>query len=497
VGALTNRIRGNLSREGGPAAHLRELPAKGLLRGHEELLCGLQRCADLVWIGLGHYLAGLIFGQRWGNAMTVATVGAMLVFNLAAEWRGLYRPWRSEPLRRELRVAVTTWLVAPLTLLVIDLALGVLAPPLAAAFSPRVTLTWFVLVAMLLASWRVGCRLALRFLRARGRNSRTVAVMGATPIAEALCVQIAERPWLGMRMAGVYDERSADRRHTFRQIDVPFVGSLAELLRDAREGRIDIVYIGLPLRAESRISELLEALADTTATVYLTADFATYDLLSARWHQIGNVPLVSIHDSPFSGPAAWLKRLEDVVLGSMILALIALPMLLIALGVKITSRGPVFFRQRRFGLNGRSIRVLKFRSMTVCEDGDVIKQATKNDSRVTRFGAFLRRTSLDELPQFLQVISGEMSIVGPRPHAVAHNEAYRSLIRRYMLRHKVKPGITGWAQVNGFRGETDTLDKMEQRVRFDLEYITDWYLGWDLKIIFLTVFGSRKNHGAY
>ena len=141
--------------------------------------------------------------------------------------------------------------------------------------------------------------------------------------------------------------------------------------------------------------------------------------------------------------------------------------------------------------------MLKFRSMKVMEDGDTVKQATKDDDRFTSIGGFLRRSSLDELPQFLQVLTGEMSIVGPRPHALAHNEEYRTLIRGYMLRHKVKPGITGWAQVNGFRGETDTLEKMEQRIRYDLDYITNWYLGMDIKIIFLTVFGSKKNQGAY
>ena len=296
---------------------------------------------------------------------------------------------------------------------------------------------------------------------------------------------------------GLYDARSEERRYKFTEVNIPFAGNLEQLVMDAREGKIDIIYISLPLRAEARIAALLQALADTTATVYLTADFFTYDLLNARWHQIGNVPLVSIYDSPFSGVAGYLKRVEDVVIGSMILALIAIPMLFIAIAIKLTSKGPVFFVQRRFGLNGKPIRVLKFRSMTVCEDGDVIKQATKNDQRITKLGAFMRRTSLDELPQFLQVITGEMSIVGPRPHAVAHNQSYRSLIKGYMLRHKVKPGITGWAQVNGFRGETDTLDKMEQRVRYDLEYITDWHLGWDLKIILLTIFGSAKNRGAY
>jgi putative colanic acid biosysnthesis UDP-glucose lipid carrier transferase len=469
-----------------------KLPNKGLLRGHEDLLSAFQRCADCLWIALAHYLSCQFFNDVWRPAMSTATVMALVVFNLAGEWRGLYRPWRAEPMQRELRAALTTWLMAPVLLL--GIAFVTKSGP---DFSRKVTLGWFILAAALLALWRVGGRLVLRQLRASGRNTRTVAVLGATPISETLCKRINERPWTGMRITGLYDMRAEDRRHRFTEVQVPFAGSVDDLIRDAREGKIDIVYIGLPLRAEARITELLEALSDTTATVCLTADFFSYELLNARWHQIGNIPVVSIYDSPFEGVAGWLKRLEDIVLGTLILAIIALPMLVIAAAIKLTSPGPVLFRQRRFGLNGKPIRVLKFRTMTVCEDGDVIKQATKNDMRVTRLGAFLRRMSLDELPQFLQVITGCMSIVGPRPHAVAHNQAYRSVIKGYMLRHKVKPGITGWAQVNGFRGETDTVDKMENRVRFDLEYITDWYLGWDLKIILLTIFGSGKNRGAF
>jgi putative colanic acid biosynthesis UDP-glucose lipid carrier transferase len=172
-------------------------------------------------------------------------------------------------------------------------------------------------------------------------------------------------------------------------------------------------------------------------------------------------------------------------------------MMIIAALVKLTTRGPVFFVQRRYGLNGHEIPVIKFRTMTVAEDGATVQQATKNDRRVTRLGAFLRRTSLDELPQFLNVLAGHMSIVGPRPHAVAHNEHYRSRVQRYMLRHKVKPGITGWAQVNGWRGETETLDKMEKRVEHDLYYIHNWDLLLDLRIIFLTVFGRKVRSNAY
>jgi putative colanic acid biosynthesis UDP-glucose lipid carrier transferase len=206
---------------------------------------------------------------------------------------------------------------------------------------------------------------------------------------------------------------------------------------------------------------------------------------------------MSLHETPFYGVDGWLKRLEDIVVGSLILLIIAIPMLIIALCVKLTSPGPALFRQRRYGLNGEVIDVLKFRSMSVTEDGAEIKQATKDDPRITRFGAFLRRTNLDELPQFLNVMAGSMSIVGPRPHAVAHNELYRKKVRGYMLRHKVKPGITGWAQVNGWRGETDTLEKMEKRVEHDLDYIRNWSLLWDLQIIFMTVFGSGARKNAY
>jgi putative colanic acid biosynthesis UDP-glucose lipid carrier transferase len=196
---------------------------------------------------------------------------------------------------------------------------------------------------------------------------------------------------------------------------------------------------------------------------------------------------MAVVENPFHGSDGVFKRIEDIVLGSLFTLLASVPMLLIALGIKLTSKGPVFFRQRRYGLNGEEIRVLKFRTMTVTEDGPNVTQAKQGDARVTAFGSLLRRTSLDELPQLLQVVTGTMSLVGPRPHAVAHNEQYRSLIRGYMLRHKVKPGITGWAQVNGWRGETDTLEKMEQRVRFDLEYIRRWRLSFDIVILAMTV----------
>jgi len=222
-----------------------------------------------------------------------------------------------------------------------------------------------------------------------------------------------------------------------------------------------------------------------------------FDLMHGRWGTVADTPVVSIYDSPFEGASGLVKRVEDVVLSSVILVLIALPMLLIAMGIKLTSRGPVFFVQRRHGLGGKPIAVLKFRTMTVTEDGPHIIQASRDDPRITRFGAFLRRHSLDELPQFLNALAGSMSVVGPRPHAVAHNELYRSQIHGYMLRHKVKPGITGWAQVNGWRGETDTVEKMQRRIEYDLYYINNWSLFWDMKIVLMTMFGASVRDNAY
>jgi len=275
------------------------------------------------------------------------------------------------------------------------------------------------------------------------------------------------------------------------------LGTSNDLVERCRKGLIDVVYVALPLRAELRTAGILSELADTTVTVYMVADFLYYSLLRSHWSQVGGIPVVSVHNSPFEGVVGWVKRLEDLVIGSMIVLLTLIPMAFIAVAIKLSSAGPVFFRQWRYGLCGKKIRILKFRTMTVCEDGPSIRQVSKNDSRVTAVGRFLRRTSLDEFPQFLQVLTGELSLVGPRPHAVAHNEQYRSLIHGYMLRHMVKPGITGWAQVNGWRGETAELDKMEQRVQHDLEYIRNWNLLLDLKIIFMTIFGSKNRRNAY
>jgi putative colanic acid biosynthesis UDP-glucose lipid carrier transferase len=251
------------------------------------------------------------------------------------------------------------------------------------------------------------------------------------------------------------------------------------------------------MASQPRLYELLESLHDTTASIYFAPDIFLFDLIQARMDTIGEMPVIAVCETPFYGINGLIKRASDIVLASAILVLVAPLMLAIAIGIKLTSPGPALFRQRRYGIDGRQIVVYKFRSMTVLEDGGVIAQATSDDPRVTRLGAFLRRTSLDELPQFINVLQGRMSVVGPRPHAVAHNEMYRKLIRGYMIRHKVRPGITGLAQVNGMRGETDKLDKMAKRIDYDLAYLRNWSLWLDLRIVLSTIPVVLKRENAH
>jgi putative colanic acid biosynthesis UDP-glucose lipid carrier transferase len=358
------------------------------------------------------------------------------------------------------------------------------------AFDPRVLLAWVsVAPAALFAAYLVVPVVLPRLMQAEGVRRKAV-IAGAGDLGRQLAQRLQASPLLGVEVAGFFDDRSPGRITGLapRQL----LGPVERLADYARANRIDLIYLALPLAAQPRIARLLDQLCDTTASVYVVPDIFLFDLIQARIDHVGGLPVLAVCETPFYGVNGLVKRAADLVLASLILVLIAPLLVAIAAGVKLTSPGPALFRQRRYGLDGREIVVYKFRSMTVTEDGPVVRQATKDDSRVTPFGAFLRRSSLDELPQFINVLQGRMSIVGPRPHAIAHNEMYRKLIRSYMIRHKVRPGITGWAQVNGLRGETDTVEKMRARVEYDLDYLRNWSLGMDLKIIWKTIFVVLK-----
>ncbi len=463
--------------------------SSGLLKQNASNLELLQRALDVAVIALAMLLSLGLRDIAPNTEYGFLTLLAVLIYVLLASVKVMYRSWRTESLASEVWGVVVVWVATVVVLVVLGFA-----SKTSSDFSRVVLTTWTLLVLFGLSALRLGYRELLRAIRADGRNSRTVAFAGCGNTAQKMTRQIKEQPWMGLRVLGVFDDRSGSR---LIPEGLQLAGNLQEMFDQAKAGQIDIVYVTLPMHAERRIIRLIDQLADTTVSVFVVPDIFVFDLFNAQWSSVGGMPVVSLFDSPFYGINGGIKRMEDIVFGSLILLLISPVMLAIALGIKFTSSGPVLFKQRRYGLKGEIVEVWKFRSMTVTDDGERIVQAQKNDVRVTRFGAFLRRTSLDELPQFINVLQGHMSIVGPRPHAVAHNEEYRRLIHGYMLRHKVKPGITGWAQVNGWRGETDTLDKMKGRVDCDLAYVRNWSLWFDVKIIFMTVFKGFVGKNVY
>ena len=459
--------------------------SSGLIRPHHSRLVLIQRFTDGAWVALTHLaLFAFYDGGHWTEQDTLVTGGATLLFLFAAEAGGLYQAWRGVPLHREIFSVWVAWAAVATVLL-----FAAFVFKQSAHFSRYVVVSWFLAAPVVVSVWRAGVRALLHAMRKNGRNSRRVGIAGMTEMGERVAQTLHESPWLGMQLIGFFDDRTKERCHDLESEFGECIGSFDELVDWARKGHVDVIYVALPLKAEPRVNEILRKLADTTCSVYMVPDFYVFDLLHGRWSSLDDIPVVSVFETPFYGVDGWVKRVEDMILGTIFLSIAAVPMIFIGLLVKLTSKGPIFFKQRRYGLNGDVIDVLKFRSMTVAEDGAEVKQAKKNDQRVTKVGKVLRRISFDELPQLIHVVTGSMSLVGPRPHAVAHNELYRKKIAGYMLRHKVKPGLTGWAQVNGWRGETDELYKMEKRIEHDLEYIRRWGLLFDLKIVFLTVFG--------
>jgi Undecaprenyl-phosphate glucose phosphotransferase len=363
-------------------------------------------------------------------------------------------------------------------------------------FPRDVIASWFLVtpVALLLAD-SMRNPLAKWLASDRGVVQRYI-IIGANEVGIELARRI-EHSHAGERFCGFLDYRSADRVPDGLKHSVTGNCSARDFADFVRTHAISRVYLALPISTAPRIEELLKELRDTTASVYFVPNIFAFDLVQARCLEINGMPAFSICDSPLQGMNGFWKRVLDIVLASIALVFTSPVLLAVALAIRQSSPGPVLFKQRRYGLNGEEILVYKFRSMTVCEDGPVVAQATERDSRVTRLGAFLRRTSLDELPQIFNVIEGKMSFVGPRPHAVAHNEEYRKLINGYMIRHKVRPGITGWAQVNGLRGETSTVDKMHRRVQYDLDYLKNWSLWLDLKILARTALTVVNDRNAY
>ena len=363
-----------------------------------------------------------------------------------------------------------------------------------AHFSRRVLSLWLVITPALIVAARYSLRMFIvRRLLANGM-ARNAIILGVNDSSKRLAKNIETSPELGMQLGGFFDDRARSR---LGELDQPVLGELADVAKYVHTHRTDLVFVALPIRHLERVMRVVGELQDTTASVYFVPDLFVFDLIQSQVRDIRGVPVVSMFETPFSGQRYLAKRALDLVAASLGLLILSPVMLAIALGIKRSSSGPVFFKQRRYGMDGEEILVWKYRTMTVMEDGSRVVQASRDDPRITPFGRFLRQYSLDELPQLINVIRGEMSLVGPRPHAIAHNEEYRKLINGYMIRHKAIPGITGLAQVNGFRGETEKLEAMEGRVHYDLEYLRHWSVLLDLKILFRTVVMIFRDKNAY
>jgi putative colanic acid biosynthesis UDP-glucose lipid carrier transferase len=457
--------------------------------GETPLISFLKRLMDPLVIVGSLVAITLLFDVEFSGLYLVLAVITFFVSSQVFDELDPFHSWKKGHFGAHGRDILIGWLIVVGILLFLGYA-----TKLSADYSRRVLLTWIIVVPIALFMAHMLARAYVARMRSEG-NVRTVVIAGANELGGKLARRIKEDPYLFMEVKGFFDDRTGERVQLENGGEL--LGQVSDLPQYVRDKRISIIYIALPMALQPRIMKLLEDLGNTTASIYFVPDIFVFDLVQARFDDVKGIPVIAVCETPFTGVNSVVKRMSDVVLASLILLLLTPLMLAIAIGVKLTSPGPVIFKQRRYGLEGEEITVYKFRSMTVCEDGADVPQATKSDMRITPFGAFLRRTSLDELPQFINVLQGRMSIVGPRPHAVAHNEMYRKLISGYMIRHKVKPGITGWAQVNGLRGETETLDKMKARVEYDIEYLRDWSLFLDLWIIARTVLVVFKDRNAY
>jgi len=461
-----------------------------IVRNHSFLYLS-QRLIDVVIVyALLPFLCQLLTVPFTKTYTIVAILGAAFTWG-ALSLVGAYRAWRGSALWHQLSVIYFGWIIVVVMLLLMGWA-----TKSSENYSRLVLASWFVIAPIVLSLAHVLQRLLLRSMRKQGRNTRRVIIVGAGDLGSKVAQRIQESDWMGFKLVGFFDDDKKKEGTTI--LGVPVLGKTKDVYTFVRDAGIEHVYLALPMRAEKMMKQVFDELQDTTASLFLIPDLFVFELLGAREMDIAGLPAFALCETPLTGPYGLVKRIEDILVASFILLLIWPVLIGISVAIKMTSHGPVLFKQRRYGLNGEKINVYKFRSMSVCEnDETVIRQASIGDSRVTKLGAFLRRTSLDELPQFINVLQGRMSVVGPRPHAVAHNEQYRKLIRGYMWRHKVKPGITGWAQINGWRGETDTLDKMQKRVEFDIDYIQRWSVWLDLKIVFLTIFKGFINKNAF
>ncbi len=468
-----------------------------LRRYHQSLRARSYSGLDLLIILMSfvvcHYL--YLGGLEFSPERIVIVVAALGLTYIAFAAAGLYKTSRTLLLHSILNRMTVGWF-----LVVTSVALLAFLTKIAG----DVSRVWFGLSTILAYLGLIGARVAsavvMMVSQKHGTTRVSVVVVGDEGRTDDLVDRLTVSGWSGYDLAKAFRLKGSLDLDAEARTDVTRVlNELTAFVESRRQASEPVaeVWIALPLAQEACIKDIIARLRNSSVDVCVVPDAFGMQLVTGAAMNIADVAVINISDIRLPGSAELFKRLFDWVVALLAVLMLAPVLLAIAMAVKLESRGPVLFRQHRYGIDGKEIEVWKFRSMSVQENRGAVVQATRNDARVTRIGAILRKHSLDELPQFVNVLQGSMSIVGPRPHAVSHNEEYRAKIDGYMMRHKIKPGITGWAQVNGWRGETDTLEKMEGRVRYDLEYIRNWSPWLDLKIILLTVAHVVSGKDAY
>ena len=453
------------------------------------VLAGMQAVMPAVVAVASLYVTIVFFGIPFDRSSQAIIIVAVLCLILVQAPREVSTQLTSARIS-SIADVIFRWLL----LLAVMLAIGYVTKSLT-EYPRRIFMTWAVVTPIALIFSTLAMQEVMHHFLMNAFENRTAIFAGYNNSSLELARRLKSNPAMRLEVSGFFDDRSSDRLGL--ESDAKLIGNLSDVSAYVKEHGTDVIFIALPIRHVKRVMNLLDDLRDTTASIYYVPDVFVFDLIQARSGEIHGIPVVAMCETPFYGYRGVTKRLTDIGLSVVILLLFLPLLLLIAVLVKVSSPGPVIFKQRRYGLDGLEIGVYKFRTMSVTEDGEEVRQASKADSRITRIGGILRRTSLDELPQLINVLQGRMSLVGPRPHAVAHNEEYRKLIKGYMVRHKVLPGITGLAQVNGCRGETSELEEMEARVNYDLDYLRRWTPMLDIKIILLTAVKVFRDDKAY
>ena len=469
---------------------------------------GVLRFADAVVIAVAGIVAhGAYIGIATDHRSDyyVAALAGALLATVVFHVNRLYRVDGGAVVTGTTRL-FSSWFAVMLSLVVVAYLLH-----LSELYSRAWMVLWFTAALVGMSLSRAGLKLMQRRWTLEGRLTRTVAIVGGGSHAARLVRRLAAgvEPGIsgrgvgapGIKVLGYFDDRSARSDPELDQLGCARLGTVDDLIALARREPVDQIIVALPWSAETRVLKLLRKLRLLPIDIALAPDLVGFSFSRSAYAALGGVVLLQVFSRPLADWRLIMKDLEDRGLALLMLILFGPLLLLISLLIKLDSRGPVFFRQPRYGFNHQLIDVLKFRTMyTHLEDRAASRLATRNDPRVTRIGRFLRRSSLDELPQLVNVLRGDMSIVGPRPHALSARAAdrlYEEVVEEYAARHRVKPGITGWAQVNGWRGETDTYDKIKKRVEYDLYYIENWSLALDIKILLMTIVAVFRTENAY